>query len=95
MLLSMQGRKSGETITIPVSYLREGNEVLCASDTRWWRNLAGGAEVGMFIQGQSYTGRAEIVEGHAEIEAGFRRLRPSTYERALRTGAVLVRIELD
>ncbi len=95
MLLSMQGRKSGETITIPVSYLREGNEVLCASDTRWWRNLAGGAEVGMFIQGQSYTGRAEIIEGQAEIEAGFRRLRPSTHERALRTGAVLVRIELD
>lgn len=57
MLVTFTGRKSGKTYTTPVRYVRKGEDILCftAPAIPWWRNLTGGAEVDLLIEGK--TGR--------------------------------------
>lgn len=44
LLLSFQGRRSGKTYTIPLSYTQKGDVVLCFTrrGNNWWKNLRGG-----------------------------------------------------
>jgi hypothetical protein len=62
-LITVTGRRSGRTYTIPVGYRREGNVVRIGvgwpSRKSWWRNLRGeGAPVRMRIRGQDLGGHA-------------------------------------
>ena len=41
MLLSFSGRKTGRSYTTPVSYVREGADLLVPGGGAWWKNLAG------------------------------------------------------
>ena len=63
MLITFRGRRSGRSLTTPVSYLREDATVRCFSslETRWWKNLRGGAPVTVRIAGEDRPGRAEVV----------------------------------
>lgn len=63
MLITFTGRKSGKRYTTPISYLREGDRVVAFSGGRWWRNLAGGAQVKLDIKRQTYWGVADVVAG--------------------------------
>lgn len=60
MLVTFTGRKSGKTYTTPVRYVRKGEDILCftAPYIPWWRNLTGGAEVALLIDGKSDRYRA-------------------------------------
>jgi len=73
MLITYTGRKSGRVYTTPVRYLRVGNAVQCftSPDTQWWRNLRGGAEVTLTIQGQALPFSASVIERdpHKTLEA--------------------------
>jgi nitroimidazol reductase NimA-like FMN-containing flavoprotein (pyridoxamine 5'-phosphate oxidase superfamily) len=63
LLLTYTGRKSGNTYTLPVSYVREGDTITIFSGIhRWWRNLRGGGPVAVLLQGRRRTGRAEVIE---------------------------------
>lgn len=42
LLVSFTGRKTGRSYTTPVSYVRDGNELLIPGGGKWWKNLAGG-----------------------------------------------------
>jgi hypothetical protein len=76
VLLRYRGRKSGQTFTIPLSYVREGDQVrlLSSHRTRWWKNFLGdGAEVELRIEGVTVFGRAQsIVEDGPRLRDGVR-----------------------
>src|SRR5436309_15102731 len=59
MLITITGRKSGKRYTFPVSYMREGENLLVISqkDRAWWKNLRGGAQVLVFLQGHTLRAR--------------------------------------
>ena len=62
-LITVTGRKSGRSYTIPVSYRRTGDVVKIGvgwpGRKAWWRNLRGeGAPVTMLLRGEQRTGRA-------------------------------------
>lgn len=71
-LLTYKGRRSGRTYTTPVSYVREGEDVLFVSgrEHSWWKNLRGGAPVTLRVRGRDERGIAEAFEGEA-AEAGL------------------------
>ena len=63
MLITFTGRKSKRLFTTPVRYVRVGDSVRCYtnSETLWWRNLQGGAEVTLRIEGEEKRYRAEAI----------------------------------
>lgn len=94
MLITMKKRDSSELKTFPVDYLREADTVYVGADSSWWEPLEGGAEVRMLIQGAELVGWATpILDDPERITAGFKKLRPGTYKRALWTGAVFIEIQ--
>ena len=47
---------------LPMSYLREGNQVFVGVDGRWWRAFReGNVPVTLFIKGEELKGRARVV----------------------------------
>ena len=64
MLITFTGRKSGKVYSTPVRYLRTANSIQCftSADTKWWRNLRGGAEVTLTIQGEDRRFYANVIE---------------------------------
>ncbi|VAW32125.1 hypothetical protein MNBD_CHLOROFLEXI01-128 [hydrothermal vent metagenome] len=72
MLITIAGRKSGKKYTLPVSYVREGNKVICSTDRAvrlWWRNLRGGANVTLWLRGKEVTGQATVIYDDPEAIA--------------------------
>jgi len=63
LLITFEGRRSGRTYTLPVSYSREGSTVRCFTSRRnsWWRNLQDGADVSLFVRRKESHGRAEAI----------------------------------
>jgi hypothetical protein len=62
---------------LPVNYLREEATVFAGADGGWWRKLEGGADVTLFIQGETFTGHADVVLDDPDyVHAVFARLRP-------------------
>jgi deazaflavin-dependent oxidoreductase (nitroreductase family) len=61
MLITLTGRKTGKTYTIPVGYYEEGGSlwVMSSRDRTWWRNLNGGSKVELFLKRASVGGFAE------------------------------------
>ena len=61
MLLTVTGRKTGKKYTTPVGYYREGGYlwIITSRDRTWWKNLRGGAEVGLLLRREPLTGFAE------------------------------------
>jgi len=63
MLITVTGRRTGKKYTTPVGFYRDGDTlwVLSSRERTWWRNLKGGAEVGMRIRGKDVTGFAKAI----------------------------------
>lgn len=76
MLLTFTGRKSGKHYTIPLSYVQEGETILCITgNTSWWRNLRGGVPVKVMLKGQERGGMAQaIFDDPAVIMQGLQKL---------------------
>ncbi len=74
MMLTFPDGKS-----IPVNYLRVGDQVYVGADGPWWRSFRGqGAPVTLMIKGETLTGQAVVVlEDPAYTKDVFSRLRPS------------------
>jgi deazaflavin-dependent oxidoreductase (nitroreductase family) len=74
-LLSFTGRRTGRVYTTPVAYARHGQDRLVLStDSRWWRNLAGGAAVTVRLAGADRPGRAMPLGDRDRAEAELHRL---------------------
>jgi hypothetical protein len=75
MLLTFRGRTSGNVYTIPVSYLREGETIVCFTDSPWWKNLRSGAPVRLRLVGRDVAGVAEAIRTDTEaIVNGLQKL---------------------
>lgn len=68
--------------TLPVNYLREGNQVFMGVDGPWWRSFQGdGKPVTMVIKGETLTGHGIVVlDDDDYVEEVFSRLRPTAPE---------------
>ena len=71
LLLTVTGRKTGRRFTFPVGYYREGGDlwVITSRDRTWWRNLQGGAEVGLLLKRKPVTAFAEPELDGIAVEA--------------------------
>lgn len=71
MLITITGRKTGKKYTTPVGYYREGGDlwVVTSRDRTWWKNLRGGAEVGLLLKRQPVTAFAEPELDEKAVEA--------------------------
>lgn len=64
LLITVTGRKSGKTYSVPVNYSRDGDVVSIISrrNRTWWRNLRGGAGVTLCLHGRDVQGWATVIE---------------------------------
>ncbi len=72
MLITVTGRKSGKKYTLPVSYARDGDLLLCSTDREvrsWWKNLRGGADVVLRLRGKDVAGHADVIYDDPEAIA--------------------------
>jgi deazaflavin-dependent oxidoreductase (nitroreductase family) len=64
ILITYRGRRSGRTHTTPVEYVRAGDRLLVLvahPDTKeWWRNVAEGAMVEVYVDGQAQAAAATV-----------------------------------
>jgi len=76
MLISVTGRRSGKVYTTPVNYLRDGETLVVISqrERTWWRNVRGGADVGLRVQGQARCGFATVAEDDASVAQALGRI---------------------
>lgn len=71
MLITVTGRKTGKKYTTPVGYYREGDNlwVITSRDRTWWKNLRGGAEVGLLLKRKPVRAFAEPDLDEKAVEA--------------------------
>jgi len=77
-LLAVIGRKSGHVYVFPVRYACNGNTITIAARklSRWWLNLAGGADVMLLIKGKPLPGSATLATDDLAVAAALRSLWP-------------------
>jgi deazaflavin-dependent oxidoreductase (nitroreductase family) len=87
MLISVTGRRSGRLYTTPVNYLRDGETLVVVSqrERTWWRNVRGGDEVGLRLQGRTRRGLATVAEDDTSVAQALGRIvaRQPAYARFL------------
>jgi deazaflavin-dependent oxidoreductase (nitroreductase family) len=73
MLVTLKGRKSGQSFTFPVNYVQEGNLVWAVSlkERGWWRNLRGGAAVMLRLRGRDVRAEGQVREDDAAVADGL------------------------
>ena len=73
LLITVRGRRSGRAITLPVNYVRIGNElwILSSRERTWWRNLRGGASVTLRLRGEEMQAHAEALLDEAVVAGGL------------------------
>ena len=71
MLITITGCKTGKEYTLPVGYYREGEYlwVITSRDRTWWKNLKGGAEVGLLLKRKPVVAIAEPDLDEKSVEA--------------------------
>ncbi len=70
MLRTYRGRRSGRSITTPISYVQDGKDLLAVAsrDHAWWKNLRGGAPVRVRLRGRQLEGTGGTFEGETAKE---------------------------
>ena len=63
LLITFTGARTGRSYSTPLRYVRDGETIRCftSKDTRWWRNLRGGARVWLTLQGVGEPYQASII----------------------------------
>jgi hypothetical protein len=77
-LLAVIGRKSGHVSVFPVRYALNDDTITIAARklSRWWLNLAGGADVMLLIKGKPLPGTATLATNDLAVAAALRSLWP-------------------
>jgi hypothetical protein len=68
MLLYITGRVTGKRYRQPVSYVRDGDDLLTPGGGRWRLNLRDGEPVRIRLRGRDLTVRPDLVQDPDEIE---------------------------
>jgi hypothetical protein len=74
MLLSVQGRRSGRTITVPVGRHEVNGSFIVSVSGRWRHNLRDNPIVRLTLDGRDQAGSAEVVDDAGEVAALFKML---------------------
>lgn len=92
MLISYTGRKSGRVYATPIGYLKvaDGLHTISSRERVWWRNLRGGADVTLRLQGRDVGAWATAIEDPARISEYL-----STYARIAPAFARALGIRID
>ncbi len=92
MLVTVNGRKSGKSISTPTNYLHDGNTLWVISwrGRTWWRNLRGGANVRVLLAGRGVEGRGQVIEEKKAVAQSL-----FDYYRKIPQYAKYVKIGLD
>ena len=73
LLLEFTGRKTGRTLSTPVSYAERDGRLHCFTNRnyRWWRNLSDdtGVEIELRLRGKRQRGIATVVADQPEVIA--------------------------
>lgn len=88
LTLTFTGRKSGKSYTTPLSYSRQGEQLIVFTHSGWWKNLQGGAPVTVRVQGQTVHGYAEAIAGESATILPYLRTHLTQLTRDLRYYAV-------
>jgi hypothetical protein len=69
MLVTLEGRKTGRKINLPVNYCRSGDLLYTISlkNRKWWRNLRGGGKVTLRLAGRDRAGWGEVIEENGKV----------------------------
>jgi deazaflavin-dependent oxidoreductase (nitroreductase family) len=93
MLLKYKGRRTGKEYTIPVGYVRHGDEIIVlagrADAKSWWRSMRGPLPVQVRLGRAWKTGVARAVEGEDAVP------RMKAYLEAQPRMAKMLRVERD
>jgi len=67
-LLAFKGRRSGRLFATPLTYLRDGGEVIIVTKRGrvWWRNLLDEPRVALRLAGRNVRGVARVLSGDDE-----------------------------
>jgi hypothetical protein len=103
LLLTVRGRRSGRTHTLPVQYAREGETLWIYPGHHerkvWWRNLLEPAAVSVLLAGEERagTGQALLAERDPDAVAAGTRAYLARFPKLARTahGEIVVRVELE
>lgn len=91
VVISFTGKKSGKTISTPVSYSQSGKQVTIFTHAKWWKNLVGGAPVKLSLRGKEACGMAEpVVENKTAIAAAL-----SDHLRRVKSDATFYGVTFD
>ena len=85
MLLSFTGRKTGRSYTTPVSYVREGTDLLVPGGGAWWKNLASGT-ARVRLRGEWQVVTAEVIREPRALSEILGRMLAANPAIALFTG---------
>ncbi len=69
MIITFTGRNSGRKFSTPVRYIHVDGIVRCftSTETRWWRNLRGNANVELLIEGNNHWYRPTVSDRDPEL----------------------------
>jgi hypothetical protein len=92
LLITVTGRKTGRKIAVPVNYYRVMDElwVLTTRSRQWWRNVNGGAEVDLVLNGKKLKGFAEAILDRSAVAA-----RLGDYVRSLPMSAGVLGVGME
>jgi hypothetical protein len=84
MLLTMTGRRTGRTYTVPVwRHVSADGDLLISAGGGWRHNLRGGADVRVLLDGREHAGRAVLEEDSAQAVELFKGMLDRAGARAL------------
>ena len=69
LLLEFTGRKSGRSLSTPISYCLDGQAAHCFTNRSfgWWRNLLTGQRVHLTIQGRKWSSLPQVETSDYEL----------------------------
>lgn len=73
MLLAFTGRRTARAYTTPVSYVREGSDLLIPGGGAWWKNLASGP-ISVRLQGSWRAVSHEVITEPLALSEVLRRM---------------------
>ena len=85
MLLSFTGRRTGRSYITPVSYVREGTNLLVPGGGAWWKNLTGGT-ARVRLQGTWHVVTPEVIREPVAVSAVLGRMLATNPAIAVFTG---------
>lgn len=72
MIITWTGRKSGKTYSTPVTYMEQGDTIICFTRSSWWKNFKDEPEVKLRLRGQVLHGHATPITEPEQVAQGAR-----------------------